>query len=811
MTGSNGQFPPRPRNNAEDADAACARALALHQGGQLEAARRIYDAILATKPDHADTLRYRGMIGIQTGDFTAAAEFLGKAVASNATHSAARSNLGVALRALGRLHDALASFRAASWIEPGNPIDHFNQGVVLHELGQSEEALARYNEALRLHPDYAEAYFNRGVVQQALGQDDAALASYDMAVARNPDNAEFHAKRAVLLIRLIRMEEAIAACDRAIALQPGAASFHTLRGTALNELRRYEDAMRDLRLAVAIDPDDADAHANLGIAQAPMQRPADALASFDRAIALRPSSVNFHFNRAVCLTDMQRYDEAIASLDTAIALEPENAALHAYKATALANADRPVEALNSFTAAKRIDPDGEKIFADWFNAKLLLCDWEGYDKNLELLNARIEARPDTISPFQMLRSIDSPRTQLLVTTQWADTEFPTAIARPAAIARTPGDRIRLGYFSPEFRDHAVPILMAGLVEAHDRAAFEVFGFSFGPDPQDAMRARLLVAFDHFIDVRGMSDDAIAMLAREKGIDIAIDLAGLTQFHRAGIFHARAAPVQVNYLGYPATTGAAFMDYIIADATVVPPASRQYYREKIACLPHTYQPNDRKRVISDHVVMRADVGLPPIGFVFCGFNNSAKFTPTVFRRWMNMLRAIPDSVLWLLESNPAAMTNLRQEAVRAGIDGARLIFAAKMPVAEHLARHRLADLYIDTLPYNAHTTASDALWAGLPVLTCMGQSFASRVAASLLHAIGLPELITESLDDYEALAIALAGDPARLGALRKKLANNRLTQPLFDTALYTHHIEAAFTTMHDRHCRSLPPETFVVAP
>ncbi|MBY0510423.1 MAG: hypothetical protein K2P94_09740, partial [Rhodospirillaceae bacterium] len=379
------------------------------------------------------------------------------------------------------------------------------------------------------------------------------------------------------------------------------------------------------------------------------------------------------------------------------------------------------------------------------------------------------------------------------------------VSAPAAPAFPRHGKIRIGYYSADFYAHATSYLMAGLFELHDRTAFEITAFSFGPDTQDAMQHRVTAAFDRFIDVRATSDAGVAALSRELRIDIAVDLKGYTQGDRMNIFAERAAPVQANFLGYPGTVGAPWMDYIIADAVVLPEAHRAHYAEKVVTLPGSYQVNDGRRVISARVFTRAELGLPEDGFIFCCFNHSAKILPDVFDIWMRILRSVPGSVLWLLKDYAPAADNLRKEAEKRGVDGARLVFAPRLPLADHLARLRAADLFLDTLPYNAHTTCSDALWAGVPVLTRKGAAFAGRVAASLLTAVGLPELIVATAAEYERLAVTLAADSNRLAQLRRKLAANRATAPLFDTPRFARHLEEAYARMHARHHAGLPPD------
>jgi predicted O-linked N-acetylglucosamine transferase (SPINDLY family) len=368
----------------------------------------------------------------------------------------------------------------------------------------------------------------------------------------------------------------------------------------------------------------------------------------------------------------------------------------------------------------------------------------------------------------------------------------------------------VAYFSADFHNHATTHLMAGLFERHNRGKIELAALSFGPDIRDEMRVRLSAAFDQFLDVSAKSDREIAELSRELAIDIAVDLKGFTQDERHRIFSYRAAPIQVNYLGYPGTTAGQCIDYIVADRTIIPPESRPQYSEKVVYLPNSYQVNDRQRKIADREFSRAELGLPSAGFVFCCFNNAYKITPDTFDGWMRILRQVDGSVLWLLEDNRTASNNLRREAEARGVVAARLIFAPRITPAEHLARHRAADLFIDTLPCNAHTTASDALWAGLPVLTRIGESLAARVAASLLNAVGLPEMITTTREQYETLAIDLAADPRRLATIAEKLRRNRLIAPLFDTELFARHLEDAYMQMYERHQAGLSPAEIYVA-
>jgi predicted O-linked N-acetylglucosamine transferase (SPINDLY family) len=370
--------------------------------------------------------------------------------------------------------------------------------------------------------------------------------------------------------------------------------------------------------------------------------------------------------------------------------------------------------------------------------------------------------------------------------------------------RAPHGKIRVGYFSADFREHPVASLLAELIETHDRSRFEVIAFSFGPEAPDEMRKRLARAFDRFLDVQGKSNLEIASLARSLSLDIAVDLGGYTHGNRANMFALRAAPLQVSYIGYLGTMGAGYMDYLIADPTIISPADQRHYSEKILYLP-SYQANDSKRRIADHVFTRKELDLPGTGFVFCCFNTTYKITPATFAGWMRISTSVEGSVLLLYADTAAVVSNLRNEARRSGVDADRLVFGKRLPIPEYRARYRAADLFLDTLPYNAGTTASDALWTGLPVLTCVGKTFAGRVAASLLQAIQVPDLITYTQERYEELAIELATHPQRLVEIKKRLADNRLTKPLFDTSLFTKHLEAGYTSIHARYQANLPPD------
>jgi predicted O-linked N-acetylglucosamine transferase (SPINDLY family) len=640
---------------------------------------------------------------------------------------------------------------------------------------------------------------------------EAAIASYDRAIALDPAQMEAHYNRGNALAELRQYEAAVAGFGAAIVLQPGCTAAYYNRGNALLALKQYGAAIDSYDQAIALQRTHAKAYNNRGVALRDLRQYQAAVSSFDTAVALEPDFADAHYNRGNSLRDLAQHAAAVASYDRAISLNAHYADAYVDRGEALNDLGQFAAAIASFGRGISLKSGLKGVYGARLHARMRICDWSGFEADVADLAARIERDAAATPPYHWLALSDSARLQRRAAETWVREQCPPdaslpAFARIAAIpAGAAQPRIRVGYFSADFRAHPVAILAAELFESHDRARFEISAFAFGPASEDPMRRRLERAFEQFIDVRGRSDREIALLAREMHIDIAVDLGGFTQHCRPGIFALRAAPLQVGFLGYPGTLGAPYLDYLLADPILIPEPYRMHYREQILYLPHSVLPHDSQQPIAAPGMTRRQAGLPDAGFVFCCFNQVAKITPGSFAGWMRILAQVPDSVLWLSAANPTAQRNLRREAADRGIEPTRLIFAERLAsLPEHLARQRLADLFLDTLPYNAHSTASDALWAGLPVLTQLGESFAGRVAASLLTAIDLPDLITRTPEEYEALAIALAADPARLAQLRGRLAENRLTTPLFDTARYTRGLETAFAQIHARYQAGLPP-------
>ena len=662
-------------------------------------------------------------------------------------------------------------------IDSNNADAHSNIGNALLDLKRPEAALASYDRALQLRPGYAEALLNRGNALRGLKRPEEALASYDRALALKLDYHEAFYNRGNALQDLKRHEEALASYDRALALRPHHLNATINRGNALLDLKRPEEALAGYDRALQLRPDHAEALYNRGDALRDLKRPEEALASYDRALALKPDYHDALYNRGNPLRDLKRHEDAVRSYARLLELAPD------------------------YSFAK-----GELL-----HAKMLCCDWKGLTGLAESIENDIRVGKKSAEPFGYQAISNSARDLRLCAEIFAAEKFPRSQIKLWDGERYNNTKIRIGYLSGEFRHQATSILMTGLFELHDKNRFELFAFDNGWDDASEIRGRINRAFDEIVDITHLGDLEAAATIKHRKIDILVNLNGYFGRARQGIFSHKPCPIQVNYLGFPGTIGADYMDYILADSHVIPPEHEACYTEKVVYLPDTYQANDSRRGIAERTPTRTEVKLPDTGFVFCCFNNNYKITPDIFDRWMRLLNQVPGSVLWLLEDNVVASRNLRREAEQRGVAPERLVFAAMMKLDEHLARHRLAGLFLDTLPYNAHTTGSDALWAGLPLLTCQGTTFPGRVAASLLNAVGLPELITYSLEEYEALALKLATHPALLADLRARLARNRTTHPLFDTDRFRRHMESAYLTMWERVQRGEPPVSFAVQP
>jgi predicted O-linked N-acetylglucosamine transferase (SPINDLY family) len=709
------------------------------------------------------------------------------------------------LQQQGQLEGALELFGKCVELAPERPEAFYKRANALNALGRLEPALEDYDRAIRLNPAYTYALCNRGSVLERLGRREEALPSFDRALELDPKDALTHYNRGAVLKDLERYEDALASYEAAIDLNGNFAEAHVNRGNVLQELRRHEAAIESFERAIALNPAMAEAFQGRGVSLHSLMRLEQALAAYNKAIALGPRSAAAYVNRGNLLADLGRNAEAAGDYLKAIELKPDYVEAHFNRAHLERMLNRFDAAAAGYKVVANLAPDFEFLPGNRLEVAMQTCDWSDYDPLVEQIFAGIENDARVSHPFNFMALTDSARLQQKVARTWMSHASPADGSLGPIAPRTPPRKITIAYISSDFHEHPIGRLLGELIEIHDRSRFEVIAFSCGPSKRDEAQQRLLRAFDRFIEVRDKSAVEIAALARNLNVDIAVDLGGYTFYNRPNIFALRAAPVQVSYLGYLGTLAASYMDYIVADRTVVTPASEGYYSEKIIYLPDAHQANDRKRRIADRIFTRKELGLPEKGFVFCCFNSSYKISPTTFAGWMRILQAVPGSVLLLFANEKTAETNLRAHAVRHGFDPQRLVFGERLPPAEYLARYRAADLFLDTLPYNAGTTASDALWAGLPVLTLTGEAFASRIAASLLAAIGVPELITSTQQQYEQLAIELASNPQRLAGIRTRIQDNRLTSPLFDTPRFARNLEAAYTAIHGRYLAGLSPD------
>ena len=647
-----------------------------------------------------------------------------------------------------------------------------NQAITAHQEGRLKEAEQLYQSILENQPTNLVVNNNLGIILHNLGRFDEATASYKKAIELKPDYAEAHHNLGITLQKLKRLDEATASYKKAIKLKPNYAEAYNNLGIILQKLNKFDEAETSIRKAIELKANFAEAHNILGIT----------------------------------LFQLDRFDEAEASYKKAIELKTDYAEAYHNLGNILSSSGNKEASLINHQRAYDLKPDIDFLLGSLIRIKMQLCIWDDLPHDLDLLTKKVNNKEKVVTPFSLLSLIDEPTIHRKAAEINSNNFFSKSDIFPKILPYHNHKKIKLGYFSPDFRNHPISSLTAELYEIHDRSKFEIHAFSFGPNTKDELNIRVKAGVDYFHDVQMMSNHDVVKLARSLEIDIAIDLAGFTGQARQSIFAMSAAAIQVNYLGYAGTMCANYMNYVIVDRIVVPENQKKNYLEKIVYLPNSYMPNDSKTKVSKKSFTRKDFGLPDTGFVFCSFNKHYKISPTTFASWMNILSKVEGSVLWLSHGNMTIINNLKKEVKKIGIHEDRLIFAPYLSLKEdHLSRIKLADLFIDTLPYNAHATASDALRMGLPLLTCIGNSYASRVTASLLEAVNLPEMITSTQEEYEALAIQLAKNPEKLKTIKDKLNSNLTTAPLYDTSLYAQNLEAAYQIMYKRYQDGLDPD------
>jgi len=739
------------------------QAVDAHKAGQLQEAHRLYAVILKAQPKNPDANHNTGLLVVGFGKIELALPFFKAALEANPRNAQFWYSHIIALIKLERFTDAKVLLDQSK-----------SKGIKGFDFDQLEQRLNEAIKALSIKLDYADANYNMG-------------------------NA---------LVEEHKLEEAIEAYNKAISIKPDYVDAYYNMGNILQDQGKLEEAIEAYNKAISIKPDDADAYNNMGNALKEQGKLEEAIEAYNKAISIKPDYVDAHYNMGIALKNQGKLEEAIEAYNKVLAIKPDYAWAHNTMGNALKDQGKLEEAIEAYNKALAIKPDYETARTQKLHQQASICDWDSIAEDIHLIPELGMSEKD-VPPFTFLSLEDSPERHLTRSKINAKVRFSQKTLPPKLRPSHMPKRLRVGYFSADFREHPASYLIFKVIECHDRSLFDVYGYSIGQPKLDKMREKISGAFDVFKDIHSLSDiEALKTIHNDK-IDIAIDLTGYTNQGRTRLFSYSPAPVQINYLGYPGTLGTDFIDYIVADQNLIPKSFQQFYTEKPIYLPHTYWPTNNTRIISQKIQTKEDMGLPNDGFVFCCFNNSYKISPTEFDIWMRLMAKVDGSVLWLLKSNKLVKENLMKEAEARGISGDRVIFAEKVENSEHLARHRLADLFLDTFNYNAHTTASDALWAGLPLVTKLGKGFAARVAGSLLNAVGLPELVTETEKDYEALILELATNPIKLAKIKEKLTNNRLTQPLFNTELYTRHLENGYQQAYQNYFDGNLPQTIIV--
>ena len=705
-----------------------------------------------------------------------------------------------------------------------------NNSNFLHLLGaitfeeknyqKSEEIISK---VIKLKPKQAEIYSLYALILFNLKKFDLAIKSWEEVIKLKPNHAEAYNNRGNILFLLEKNVAAIESYKKAIEIKSDYADAYNNLGNPLWKQKKITESIENYKKALEIQPNHPEAHNNLGMAFHKLKKNEDAIKSYDAAINFKPDYAEAHYNKANLLFEIEKIDECLQSYDTAIKFKPNYAEAYFNRGSVFLAANANVEALENFKKVLEIKPDFEVLSGTLLYTKLKLCDWKNFDEDLENLKKEANDFIKKPNPYPLLFSYDSLKVQKLVAKKWSEklckftlgeNQSPNFSKSNKALnlisKKEKNKKIKIGYFSADFRKHAVGNLIVNLFELHDKSKFEIYCFYFGPDTNDDVYKRISNAAYKFINVRIKGEREIAQISRDFKIDIAVDLMGYTIKNRSKIFIEKCAPLQVSYLGYPGTTGANYIDYIIADKILIPRESQEYYSEKIIYLPNTFIVNDSTKKVSEKIFRKDELDLPNNSIVFCCFNQSYKILPKTFDIWMKILKRVKGSVLWLFKSNEVSCNNLKKEAYDRGVDHKRIIFANLLPsFQEHLARYKAADLFLDTSPYNAHSTCLDALKGGLPVLTIQGETYSSRVSSSFLNLLGLNELITKSLKEYEDKAVELANDLSKLKNIKYKIQTVKDTTPLFNTKLFTNNLEKAYFEIHKKFIEHKKPESIEI--
>ncbi|QWE25215.1 tetratricopeptide repeat protein [Polynucleobacter sp. AP-Elch-400A-B2] len=650
------------------------------------------------------------------------------------------------------------------------------QALKLHQRGDISAAQRICREIIELNPNDFNGWHLLGLTYYQQGDLKSAIELITKSISFNAHYAPAYFNLGCVLQDSNYWFRALESYDKAIGIEAGYELAYLKRIEILVKLNQMSNALACCNQLITLKSDYHLAFYKRAEIHLMLNNPYDAILDYEKSIELQLNFIEGHFSLANAFFDLRKFDLALIHYQKAIA----------------------------------IDSNYDFLFGFYIQAKMKMCLWEEISEELLLFEKKLSENRWVTFPFIPLNLFDRPNLHQQVATAYVKKKYSNTYIPILPSSINNKKKIRIGYFSADFRIHPTSQLIVEILRSHDRSQFEVYGLSYGPENNDSTKQYISTVFDKFIEVASMSDEQIVQLSKDLGIDIAIDLCGHTQYARTGVFMTRCAPVQINYLVYPGTIGSNAVDYIMGDTTVIHEENQEFFSEKKIYLPRCYVTHDSKNIIPESKLSRRDFGLANNAFIFCCFNSPFKILPKTFDIWMRILKSVEGSMLWLLLDNPFAVSNLLKEAQFRGVDPSRLVFAKRMDLDQHLARHRLADLFLDTLPYNAHTTANDSLWSGLPVLTLIGQSFASRVAASLLKAIELPELICHTQAEYEIKAIELALNPQKLADLKRRLASNKSKTPLFDGPQITRNIESAYLRVYKRYQEGLVPEDVFVS-
>jgi protein O-GlcNAc transferase len=776
---------------------------ALHEVKEFDSAIIAYKKALDLEPDNTHALNNLGNTCREIGNNQSAIKYYKKAISINNDYAEANYSLGSTYQDIGQLEEAVKCYEKVLTLRPNFYELHNNTAIILQNLGKADSAIEHLNEALLINPSFTEAIHNLGSFYKELGDFKKAYDCFESALKNDSNYLEAYRSIGNLQMEMGLLDLSIKSFKKVLEYNPNYIEVLNNLGSVYKDLGNFDESLEVFEKALAINPNYLEVLNNLGLTLIELERFSDAIVIYKKAIAINSNYSYAYNNYGIALNGLHKYQEAEDFFIHAIRIEPNYYDANVNYGNSLFRNDIFDKAIYYYERSLEIKPGENYIFGDILHAKMQICHWKDWSNSIKKLTVDISKEKKIIGPFALTALIDNPDLIRKATEIFINDKFPKSSSLPEISKLPKHSKIRIGYFSADFREHPVSALTIELYENHCRDKFEVYAFSYGPDTNDPMNLRIKDAVDYFYDIRSMSNIDSAILVRSLELDIAIDLGGFTQDARTEIFSISIAPIQLSYIGYLGTMGASYYDYLIADIVIIPEKDQKSYTEKIVYLP-TFQVNDSNQTETVTSLSRKDVGLPEKGFVFCCFNKSYKYNPRCFDIWARILNKVQNSVLIIYLENNLAQSNLKQEITQRGLDPARLIFGERLSRPEYLGRYKLADLFLDTNPYNAGATSSDALRMGLPVLTFYGHSFASRMGASLLRAVHMPELIASSEEEYEAMAIELGTNPKKLKTIKDKLFINLAKAELYNSIEFTKNIESAYTIMYDRYHKDLKP-------